>query len=107
MADANANCFSYDQVENKDFKFNLRVTIIREVPELDEEDEELQEIVGDDDTDASQEVEIRMEVMQHPAEKDQIGLVFRQNGKNWVDSRDFNLAMVNIAEFFADFANEE
>jgi len=106
VADLNSNCFSFEQVEGKDFKFNLKVTVTREAQEFDEEDAELQEIIGDDEEE-DEEVQIAMEVRAHPTDKEQIALVFRQNGENWVDNRDFSKAMLNLGELFAEFANEE
>jgi len=41
VADLNSNVFSFEQVEDKDFKFNLKVTVTREGQEFDEEDAEL------------------------------------------------------------------
>jgi len=86
----NETIFVFDQPEDKDFKFNLKVTVTRKgMPELDEDDEELKEILGDIDDNTNVEVQVGMEVLKHPTEEGLFVLNFRQNGENWSDPMDF------------------
>jgi hypothetical protein len=106
ICDENGNTFSCEQAEGKDFKYNLKVTITRDaMPEID--DEEINEILGEDESNSDSEIQISMEVMKHPTEEKVYVLSFRQNGEQWAEATEYNKAFSNVVEMCGDIADEE
>lgn len=98
VMDENPNLFEFEAVENKPFKFNLKVTVTRQsLKEIDEDDEELADVVADTEDTNETTVAIALEVMKHPTDKEQFILALRQNGENWASAADFKLATVELA----------
>lgn len=106
IQDDNEGNFSFEAIEGKDFKFNLKVNVVRQGL-ADIEDEEILEIIGDAEGSETADVSVALDVFKHASQKDTYSLVFRQNGSNWESATEFAEALKSIRNYFEEFADEE